>query len=45
MSEIDGLAPFPFRSDFERAIENMIDMIVGALSAPVSIEVTRRLES
>ena len=31
--------------DFERAIENLIDMIAGALSAPVWIEVTHRLES
>ena len=33
------------RFDFERAIENLIDMTAGALSAPVSIEVARRLEA
>jgi hypothetical protein len=30
------------RFDVERAIENLIDMTAGALSAPVSIELTRR---
>ena len=33
------------RFDFDRAIENLIDMTAGALSAPVSIEVARRLEA
>ena len=32
------------RFDVERAIENLIDMTAGALSAPVSSEVTRRIE-
>jgi AcrR family transcriptional regulator len=32
------------RFDVERAIENLIDMTAGALSAPVSIEVTRGIE-
>jgi hypothetical protein len=32
------------RFDVERAIENLIDMTAGALSATVSTEVTRRLE-
>jgi AcrR family transcriptional regulator len=32
------------RFDVERAIENLIDMTAGALSAPVSIEVTRLTE-
>jgi len=32
------------RFDVERAIENLIDMTAGALSAPVSIEVTSQIE-
>jgi hypothetical protein len=32
------------RFDVERAIENLIDMTAGALSAPVSTEVTSRLK-
>jgi AcrR family transcriptional regulator len=48
LAEIDRLRQRRRRSrrhfDTERAIENLIDMIAGALSAPVSIEVTRRLE-
>ena len=31
--------------DAERAVENLIDMTAGALSAPVSIEVSRRIQS
>jgi hypothetical protein len=30
--------------DAERAVENLIDMTAGALSAPVSIEVSRRIQ-
>jgi hypothetical protein len=32
------------RFDVERAIENLVDMTAGALSAPVSTEVTSRLK-
>jgi AcrR family transcriptional regulator len=49
LAEIDQLQERRGRSrqrfDVERAIENLIDMTAGALSAPVSIEVTRRIES
>jgi AcrR family transcriptional regulator len=48
LAELDRLRERRRRSrqrfDVERAIENLIDMTAGALSAPVSIEVTRRLE-
>jgi hypothetical protein len=49
LAEIDRLqerrSRSPQRFDVERAIENLIDMTAGALSAPVSIEVIRRIES
>jgi AcrR family transcriptional regulator len=49
LAEIDQLRERRSRSrqrfDIERAIENLIDMTAGALSAPVSSEVTRRMES
>jgi len=48
LAEIDNLRERKGRSrqrfDVERAIENLIDMTTGALSAPVSIEVTRRID-
>ena len=48
LAEIDRLRERRRRSrqrfDIERAIENLIDMTAGALSAPVSIEVTRQIE-
>jgi AcrR family transcriptional regulator len=48
LAEIDQLQERRGRSrqrfDVERAIENLIDMTAGALSAPVSIEVTRRIK-
>lgn len=47
LAEIDRVQESRGRSrqrfDVERAIENLIDMTAGALSAPVSIEVTRRI--
>jgi AcrR family transcriptional regulator len=49
LAEIDQLQERRGRSrqrfDVERAIETLIDMTAGALSAPVSIEVTRRIEA
>ena len=48
LAEIDQLQERRGRSrqrfDVERAIENLIDMTAGALSAPVSTEVTGRLK-
>jgi AcrR family transcriptional regulator len=48
LAEIDQLQERRGRSrqrfDVERAIENLIDMTAGALSAPVSTEVTSRLK-
>ena len=49
LAEVDQLQQRRGRSrqrfDVERAIENLIDMTAGALSAPVSVEVTNRLEA